>query len=106
MDLVVRVPRSGPVVGSGGMTMQQLTGRPVALGRFISYFTDQLKPFFTTLMGGKLTGWNQECNQAFKEIKQYLTKPPILASLEASDTLYLYLAVSDVSMNATLFKED
>ena len=40
------------------------------------------------------------------EIKQYLTKPPILASLEVGDTLYLYLPVLDVSVSATLFKEE
>ena len=39
-------------------------------------------------------------------IKQYLTEPPILASPKAGDTLYLYLAVSDVSMSAALFKEN
>ena len=39
-------------------------------------------------------------------IKQYLTEPPVMASLEAGDTLYLYLAISDVSVSAALFKED
>ena len=39
------------------------------------------------------------------EIKQYLTEPPILASPEAGDTLYLYLAASDVAVSAALFKE-
>ena len=39
-------------------------------------------------------------------IKQYLTEPPILASLEVGDSLYLYLAISDVSMSEALFKED
>ena len=39
-------------------------------------------------------------------IKQYLTKPPILASPRAGDTLYLYLTVSEVSVSAALFKED
>ena len=39
-------------------------------------------------------------------IKQYLTEPPIMDSLEVGDTLYLYLTVSDVSMSAVLFKED
>ena len=39
-------------------------------------------------------------------IKQYLTEPPILVSLDAGDTLYLYLAVSEVSVSAALFKED
>ena len=31
--------------------IQQLTGRLAALGRFISRFTDRLKPLFTTLRG-------------------------------------------------------
>ena len=39
-------------------------------------------------------------------IKQYLTEPPILAGLEAGETLYLYIVVSDVLVSATLFKED
>ena len=39
-------------------------------------------------------------------IKQYLTEPLILDRPEASDTLYLYLIVSDVSMSSTMFKED
>ena len=39
-------------------------------------------------------------------IKQYLTKPPILTSPEAGDMLYLYLAVSDISVSVALFKED
>ena len=39
-------------------------------------------------------------------IKQYLIEPPILDSPEASDKLYLYLAISKVSVSETLFKED
>ena len=86
--------------------VQQLTSRLSALGRFISCFTDYLKPFFITLRGAKRVSWNEECNQSFMAIKQYLTESPILASPEADDTLYLYLAVSTVSVSAALFKED
>ena len=39
-------------------------------------------------------------------IKQYLAKPPVLASPEANETLFVYLAVSDVVVSATLFKEN
>ena len=39
-------------------------------------------------------------------IKRYLTEPPILASSETSETLYLYIAISNVSVSAALFKED
>ena len=60
--------------------VQQLTSRLAALGRFISCSTDWLRPFFKTLKGDKRTGWNEEFNQAFMAIKQYLVEPPILTS--------------------------
>ena len=85
--------------------MQQLSGRLVALRRFISRFTHRLKPFFITLSGAKRDGWNEECDQDFVVIKQYLTELPILASLKAGDTLYLYLPVSEASVSVALFKE-
>ena len=53
--------------------IQQLIGRLAALGRFISRFTDRLKPFFTTLRGANRVEWNEECDQAFIAIKKYLT---------------------------------
>ena len=86
--------------------VQQLIGQLAALRHFISCFTDQLKPFFTTLKGSKMTEWNKECDQAFIEIKKYLTEPPVLASLEVGDMLYLYLVILDVSVSTALFKED
>ena len=85
--------------------IQQLTGRLAALGRFISRFTYRLKPFFATLRGANQAEWNEECDRAFMEIKQYLTEPPILVSPEVDDTLYLYLAASDIVVSAALFKE-
>ena len=85
--------------------IQQLTGQLATLGRFISRFTDHLKPFFTTLRGANRVEWNEECDRAFVAIKQYLTEPSILVSPEADDTLYLYLAASDIAVSAALFKE-
>ena len=34
-----------------------------------------------------------------------MTEPPILVSPKADDTLYLYLAASDIAVSAALFKE-
>ena len=85
--------------------IQRLTGWLAALGRFISRFTDRLKPLFTTLRGARRAEWNEECDQAFVAIKQYLTEPSILVSPEHRDTLYLYLASSDTATSAALFKE-
>ena len=85
--------------------IQRLTGRLAALGRFISRFTDRLKPFFTTLRGASRPEWDEECDRAFIAIKQYLIEPPILMSPKARDTLYLYLAASDTAVSSALFKE-
>ena len=85
--------------------VQQLTGRLAALGRFISRFTDHLKPFFATLKGASGAGWNEECDQALVAIKHYLAEPPVLTSPEAGETLFMYLSVSDVAINVVLFKE-
>ena len=85
--------------------IQQLTGRLATLGRFISRFTNRLKPFFTTLRGANRAEWNEECDRAFVAIKQYLIEPLILVSPKAGETLYLYLAASDIAVSAALFKE-
>ena len=86
--------------------VQQLTNRLVALGRFISRFTYRLKPFFTTLREANRAEWNEECDQAFTQINQYLAEPPILASPDTGETLFVYLAVSDTVVSVALFKEN
>ena len=40
------------------------------------------------------------------EIKQYLAEPLVLASPEVDETLFVYLAISDVVVSAALFKEN
>ena len=86
--------------------VHQLTGQLAALGRSISRFTDQLKPFFITLRGAKKASWSEECYQAFTAIKQYLTESLIMDSPGTDNTLYLYLAMLEASVSAALFKED
>ena len=86
--------------------VQRLTGRLAALGRFISRFIDSLKLFFAALRGANRVGWNEECDRAFIHIKQYLAEPPILTSPNIGETLFVYLAVSDTAVSATLFKEN
>ena len=100
LKTILQSPAPSPRKG-----IQQLTGRLAALGRFISRFTDRLKPFFTTMRGANQAEWNEECDRAFLVIKQYLTEPPILVIPNAGDTLYLYLAASDIAVSAALFKE-
>ena len=39
-------------------------------------------------------------------IKKYIAEPPVLASPKAGETLFVYLAVSDVVVSAAMFKEN
>ena len=45
-----------------------------------------------------------DCEQAFREIKCYLTQPPILSSPQPSEQLYMYLAVSDCAVSVVFFR--
>ena len=49
-----------PALGSK-KELQRLTGRLVALRRFIARFTDKLRSFFLTLKGSNVAGWTDEC---------------------------------------------
>ncbi|KAL6327271.1 hypothetical protein AAG906_017828 [Vitis piasezkii] len=83
--------------------LQRLTGKLVALGRFIALFTNELRPFFLMLRKAGTTGWTDSCQSAFEKIKHYLTQPPILSSPLPGEKLYMYLAVSDWAVSAVLF---
>ena len=76
-------------VSASRKRVQQCTGRLAVLGRFISRFRDYLRSFFVTLKGAKQAGWNKEFDKALTTIKQYLTEPPVLASPEAGETLFV-----------------
>ncbi|CAL2247844.1 unnamed protein product [Prunus armeniaca] len=75
--------------------IQSLTGRVAALTRFISKATDRCAPFFKALKGSKRSiTWTAECNQAFGELKAYMSRAPLLSTPESGDVLTIYLSVS------------
>ncbi|RVW16613.1 Transposon Tf2-8 polyprotein [Vitis vinifera] len=73
--------------------LQRLTGKLVALGRFIARFTDELRPFFLAIRKAGANGWTDSCQNAFENIKHCLMQPPILSSLipkENCTCIWLY----------------
>ena len=46
--------------------------------------------------------WNEQCQEAFEKIKNYLTKPPILVPLVPKKPLLLYLTTTNTTMGALL----
>ena len=83
--------------------MQSLNGKIVARNRFISRVADKCLPFFRILK--KSFEWTDECQQAFKNLKLYLSSPSLLSPSKSREKLYLYLAVSRATINVALVRE-
>ena len=85
--------------------IQRLTGRVAALNRFISRTSERCKPFYDILRKNKKFEWTNEHEEAFQELKKYLSSAPLLAKPEEGELLFLYLSVSTNSASAVLVKE-
>ena len=84
--------------------VQSLNGKVAVLNRFVSRATDKCLPFFRMLK--KSFEWTAECQQAFKELKAYLSTPPLLSPSQLGEELFLYLAVSPTAVSAALIREE
>ena len=60
--------------------VQKLNGMTVALNRFISQSGDICRPFFLLMNKWKGFEWTKECTMAFQQLKEYLSRPPIMSS--------------------------
>ena len=83
--------------------VQCLTGRIVALSRFVSKASDKCQPFFQVLK--KAFQWDTHCEEAFSALKTYLNSPLILVSPSGGELLTLYLTVSDFSTSVVLIRD-
>ena len=85
--------------------VQSLTWRVAALSRFISRGTDKCLPFFDALKGNKRFLWDDKCEEAFRSLKEYLSKPLLLSKLVKGELLYLYLAVKEYTILGALERD-
>ncbi|KAM2913348.1 hypothetical protein COP2_044016 [Malus domestica] len=77
------------------------------LKRFISKATDRCAPFFKALKGNKkYITWTEECAKAFRNLKEYMSKAPLLSKPEVGDTLIIYLSVSTSAVSSVLIQND
>ncbi|KAM2510600.1 hypothetical protein EV2_035815 [Malus domestica] len=87
--------------------IQSLTSKVAALTRFISKATDRCAPFFTALQGSKkYITWIDECAEAFKNLKDYMSKALLLSKPKVGDTLIIYLSVSASAVSSVLIRND
>ena len=86
--------------------VQSLTRRVATLNRFISKATDKCLPFSDSLKGDKRFLWDDKCEQAFRVLKEYLGKPPLLSKPIEGEPLFLYLMVSKYAVSGALIWEE
>ena len=86
--------------------VQSLTRRVAALSKFISRATNKCFPFFDSLKGSKRFSWDAKYEQAFRALKKYLSKPPLLSKPIDGEPLYLYLAVMKYAISRALVREE
>ncbi|CAL8993374.1 unnamed protein product [Prunus brigantina] len=81
--------------------VQSLTGQVAALARFISKATDRCAPFFKALKGSKRQiDWTSECDRAFDDLKNYMSRAPLLSTPLPGETLVIYLSVSASALSS------
>ena len=76
-----------------------------ALNRFISKFSDCCRPFYQLLKKWKGFRWDDECERAFQDLKEYLTQAPMLTTPEPGEELFMFLLVSDHAISVVLLKD-
>ncbi|KAJ0885315.1 putative nucleotidyltransferase, Ribonuclease H [Helianthus annuus] len=85
--------------------VQRLTGRIVALNRFISKSSEKCKEFYDILRKNKKFEWTEKHENALRALKDYLSSAPALMKPEKGDVLSLYLAVSLKAVSVVLVKD-
>ena len=102
-DQIDAVKRLNPP--SNPKEVQKLTGMLAALNQFIFRFVDRCRPFYQLLKKWKGFRWDEECDAAFRDLKDYLTKAPVLTALEPGEDLFMYLLVSEHAVSVVLLRD-
>ena len=82
--------------------MQKLPGRVTTLGCFISKLGERALPFFKLMKKKGPFEWTPEADQAFQDLKRYLTSPPVMVAPRPREPLLLYLAATPYSASVAL----
>ena len=77
-----------------------------ALNWFISRSADRCRPFFLLMNKWKGFKWTEECALAFQQLKEYLSRPPIMSNPEVDEVLFAYIAVVPHAVSLVLIRVD
>ncbi|KAI5313602.1 hypothetical protein L3X38_042778 [Prunus dulcis] len=88
--------------------LQSLLGKINFLRRFISNSAGKIQPFSSLLRlkQEQTFKWEEQHQQAFQEIKHYLSNPPVLSPPKRGRPLKLYVSASEVSIGSLLVQDN
>ncbi|CAL9020230.1 unnamed protein product, partial [Prunus brigantina] len=88
--------------------LQSLLGKINFLRRFISNSAGKIQPFSSLLRlkQEQTFKWEEQHQQAFEEIKSYLSNPPVLSPPKRGRPLKLYISASEVSIGSLLVQDN
>ncbi|KAG9450288.1 hypothetical protein H6P81_010253 [Aristolochia fimbriata] len=82
--------------------LKSFQGHLAYIRRFISNLAGRCQPFSRLLKKETPFEWDESCQNAFNNIKAYLTKPPVLVAPTVGRPLLLYIAAQEGSVGALL----
>ena len=82
--------------------VQKLRGLAAALNRFISWSVDRCRPFFLLMNKWKGFEWTEEYALSFQQLKEYLSRPPIMSSPLTDEVLFSYIVVAPYAVSLVL----
>jgi hypothetical protein len=85
--------------------VQKLTGCLTVLSRFISRLAEWALPFFKLLRQSEPFVWTNDAEEAFQELKRYLTSPPVMVAPEPGEPMLLYIAATSEAVSMVLVAE-
>jgi hypothetical protein len=85
--------------------VQKLTGCMAALNRFISKLGEWGLPFFKLFKHQEKFVWTPEANQALAQLKDFLSKPPVLTAPRKKEQLLLYLTATTHVVSSAIVVE-
>jgi hypothetical protein len=85
--------------------VQKLTGCLAALSQFISRLVERALPFFKLLHKSGPFVWTDEAEEAFQELKRYLTSPLVMVAPGPGEPLLLYVAATAEAISMVLVVE-
>lgn len=85
--------------------VQRLNDRMVALSRFLSASGNKRYPYFQCLRKNDHFIWSAKCEEAFRNLKEYITNPPTLSKPTPKLPIRLYFLITNRAISVVILKD-